>query len=207
MKILVATTNPGKISELRAMLAELDSVEWLSLDSFPSAVEVEEDGDTFEENSAKKAMVYAKQTGLWTVADDSGLVIDALGGAPGVNSARFSGEKTVNDDGTLIDHRNIEKVLGLMQEVPKVERTCRFVCCITLASPQKVLLQTRGTLEGVITTEKLGTGGFGYDPIVYVPNLDKTVAQLSRKQKNEISHRSCAIKKLKPLLIELLKKQ
>ncbi len=207
-KILVATTNPGKAAELKAML-DLD-VKWLSLTDFPGVPEVKEDGATFIENATKKALGYAKQTGLWTIADDSGLVIDALGGAPGIESARFSGQ--ICEDRTLIDHKNIAKVLELLNGVPTEKRTARFVCSLCLACPEpveganpdQVLIQTQGTLEGLITEKEIGENGFGYDPVFFVPHLDKTVAQLTREQKNAISHRGSAIRKLKPLLEELL---
>ncbi len=201
-KILVATTNPGKIAELRAML-DLD-VEWLSLSDFEEISEIKEDGRTFIENACKKAIGYAKATGLWTIADDSGLEVDALGGEPGVKSARFSGEKTINDDGTLIDHRNIAKVLELLEDVPEEKRTARFFCCLCLASPEEILIETEGTLEGLITIREIGSNGFGYDPIFFVPHLNKTVAQLTAEEKNAISHRGKAIRKLKPILEELL---
>jgi len=201
-KILVATTNPGKIAELRAML-DFD-VEWLGISDFPDIVEIEEDGLTFIENARKKAVGYAKATGLWTIADDSGLEIDALGGEPGVNSARFSGEKTINDDGTLIDHRNIAKVLELLKGLPKEKRTARFFCSLCLASPEEILIETEGTLEGLITNKEIGKNGFGYDPIFFVPHLNKTVAQLTPEEKNAISHRGNAIRKFKPLLTELM---
>jgi len=202
-KILVASTNPGKIAELRAML-DFD-VEWLGMSDFEEINEIEEDGVSFAENARKKAVGYAKATGLWTIADDSGLVIDALGGKPGVKSARFSGEKTINDDGTLIDHRNIAKVLELLEDVPKEKRTARFFCCLCLASLKEILIETEGTLEGLITNKEIGKNGFGYDPIFFVPHLNKTVAQLTAEEKNAISHRGNAIRKLKPLLEELLR--
>ncbi len=201
-KILVATTNPGKIAELRAML-DLD-IEWLGLSDFGDIDEIEEDGTTFAENARKIAAGYAKAAGLWTIADDSGLVVDALGGAPGVKSARFSGEKIKGDDRTLIDHRNIAKVLVLLEDVPEEKRTAKFVCCLCLASPEGILIETQGALEGLITDREIGENGFGYDPIFFVPHLDKTVAQLTREEKNAISHRGNAIRKLKPLLEELL---
>ena len=205
-KILLATTNRGKFAELSAMFDE--DVEWLSLADFPNIAEIIEDGRTFEENARKKALGYAKATGIWTIADDSGLVIDALGGAPGVNSARFSGsEKLLGEDQSLIDHRNIAKVLELLKDVPKEKRTARFVCNICLASPEKVLAQTEGKWEGVIADREFGTGGFGYDPIVYIPSFKKTVGQLSAPQKNSCSHRSMAVRLLKPLLHHLLTSQ
>ena len=199
-EILIATTNPGKMAELCAML-DMD-LSWKSLADFPNLEEVIEDGDTFAENARKKALGYAKQTHLWTIADDSGLVIDALNGQPGVKSARFSGAK--DQDRTLIDHKNIAKVLELLKGIPTEKRAARFVCCLCLASPDEVLLETQGTLEGVITERQIGTNGFGYDPIVLVPNLNKTVAQLTAEEKNAISHRGNAIRNLKPLLNNLL---
>lgn len=201
-KILVATTNPGKIVELRAMLGTV--LQWLSLSDFGEIPEITEDGATFAENARKKALGYAKATGVWTIADDSGLVVDALGGAPGVKSARFSGDKQASADRTLIDHRNIAKVLELLEGVPQEQRTARFVCRLCLSSPEKVLLETEGTLEGLIIDREIGSQGFGYDPIFFVPHLNKTIAELTREQKNAISHRGNAIRKLKPLLHELL---
>lgn len=202
-KILVATTNPGKIAELRAMLG--GQMRWLGLAEVGPIAEIAEDGATFAENARKKALGYAKASGLWTIADDSGLVIDALGGAPGVKSARFSGERPQGVDRTLLDHRNMAKVLDLLKEVPTQRRTARFVCCLCLASPEKVLIETEGTLEGLITDREIGENGFGYDPIFFVPQLKKTVAQLSREEKNAISHRGNAIRRLKPLLEQLLR--
>ena len=200
-KILVATTNPGKADELEAML-DLD-VDWLTLADFPDIPEVKEDGATFIENARKKALGYAKATDLWIIADDSGLVIDALNGAPGIESARFSGEKDA--DRTLIDHKNIAKVLKLLKGVPTEKRTARFVCSLCLASPDQILIETQGKLEGLIAEKEIGNNGFGYDPVFFVPNLNKTVAQLTRDEKNAISHRGSAIHKLKPLLADLLK--
>ena len=200
-KILVATTNPGKISELRAML-DLD-VELAGLADFPNITEIKEDGETFAENARKKAVGYAKQTGLWTLADDSGLVVDALGGEPGVKSARFSGAK--DKERTLLDHKNMAKVLKLLEEVPSEKRTARFVCCLCLANAETVLIETEGKLEGVIAEREEGANGFGYDPIFFVPKLGKSVAQLTSEEKNAISHRGNAIRKLKPLLEGLLK--
>ena len=219
-KILVATTNPGKVAEIRAMLG--GQTNWLSLADVGPVAEIAEDGATFAENARKKASGYAKASGLWTLADDSGLVIDALGGAPGVNSARFCGEKwhglpargghhgqdgrATGADRMLLDHRNMAKVLELLKEVPAERRTARFVCCLCLASPERVLIETEGTLEGLITDRQIGKNGFGYDPIFFVPRLGKTAAQLSREEKNAISHRGNAIRKLKPLLDKLLDK-
>ena len=201
-QILVATTNPGKIAEMRAMLG--GGVRWLGLADIEKIDEITEDGATFAANARKKALGYAEASGLWTIADDSGLVIDALGGAPGVKSARFSGDKLGGDERTLIDHRNIAKVLELLQGIPEDKRTARFVCRLCLASPQEVLIETEGTLEGMITEVEIGKNGFGYDPILLVPHLNRTVAQLMSEEKNAISHRGNAMRKLMPLLEELL---
>ena len=202
-KIVVATTNPGKLAELKAMLG--GDIELPGLADFDGLGEIAEDGLSFAENAFKKAAGYAMATGCWTIADDSGLVIDSLGGAPGIKSARFSGEKA--EDRTLLDHKNMTKVLKLLEGVPREERTARFVCCLCLASPDEVLIQTKGTLEGFITEKEIGENGFGYDPIFLVPHLNKTVAQLTREEKNAISHRGNAIRKLKRLLNRLLSKQ
>jgi len=228
-KILIATTNPGKFAEISAMLDA--DVDWVGLSNFPNLNEVKESSETFAENARKKAISYAKQTGLWTLADDSGIVIDALGGEPGVKSARFAdflpqrhqdtkekrikvniqtpilGERReTSDERRTIDHKNMDKVLKLLQNVPKERRKARFVCCLCLASPERILAETEGRLEGLIAEKEIGENGFGYDPIFFLPKLNKTVAQLSAEEKNTISHRGNAIRKLKPLLNNLLEK-
>ena len=207
-QILIATTNRGKAGELVEILGADGGVgagvQWLSLNDFADVPEVVEDGATFEQNARKKALGYAAATGVWTIADDSGLVIDALDGAPGVMSARFSGEPPKGADRRLLDHRNMTKVLKLMEGVPAEKRTARFVCNICLAAPKDILAQTEGKLEGLIATEEAGANGFGYDPIFFVPGLNSTAAQLTSAKKNEISHRGQAIKEVKPLLQALL---
>jgi XTP/dITP diphosphohydrolase len=130
-QVLVASSNPGKLAELRAMLG--GGIRWVGLSDFPGTGEIEEDGETFAENARKKATGYARASGLLTIADDSGLVVDVLGGQPGVRSARFSGAKDA--DRTLIDHKKIAKVLKLLEGVPEEGRTARFVGCLCLASP------------------------------------------------------------------------
>jgi XTP/dITP diphosphohydrolase len=199
-KILVASTNPGKLKELCAMLDA--DVEWVSLADYPGLEEVVEDGSTFTENARKKALGYAKMTGLWTIADDSGLEVDMLDGAPGVKSARFSGEK--DEDRGLLDHKNMTKVLKLLEGIKGKERRCRFLCHFAMAGPDKILLETEGVLEGFIAEQEKGENGFGYDPIFFLPRLNKTLAQLTAEQKNAISHRGSAIRRLKPLLDKLL---
>ena len=199
-KILVASTNPGKLKELREMLG--GDIEWVGLSDFPNIPEIEENGTTFAENARKKATGYAKATGLWTLADDSGLVIDVLGGEPGVKSARFAGVK--DKDRKVVDIKNFEKVLLLLKDVPKEKRQARFVCCLCLASPDGVLAETQGQLEGLIIDEPAGENGFGYDPIFFLPKLNKTVAQLNSNEKNDISHRGQAIRAFKRLLCQLI---
>jgi len=199
-RILIATTNRAKAGELVEMLGDTGTgVEWLSLNDFANVAD-----ETFEENARKKALGYAEATGLWTVADDSGLVIDVLDGAPGVMSARFSGEPPKGAGRGVLDHRNMAKVLRLMEGVSTERRTARFVCCLCLAAPGRVLAETRGTLEGLIATEEAGINGFGYDPVFFVPESGCTVAQLDPAKKNEISHRGRAVRKLRPLLASLL---
>ncbi len=206
LTILVATTNPGKLKEISQML-DFD-IEWKSLADFPNAEQVQEDGKTFAENAARKALGYAEQTGLLTLADDSGLVVDALGGLPGVNSARFSCSGSGREAGRgLLDHRNMAKLLELMKNVPDEKRTARFVCCLCLAQPGRILFETSGMLEGRIIRKQQGANGFGYDPIFYVPELGKTAAELESEQKNQISHRGRAMKNLKPFLKNLVEKK
>ncbi len=204
MKILLATTNQGKKKELQAMLEGFD-IELCSLDDFDNIVEVAEDGDTFAENACKKALGYAEQSGLWTLADDSGLQVDCLDGAPGVHSARFSGEEADRSNPkNLIDYKNIEKLLTVMEGVVEEKRTARFVCALALAKPGEILLETFGTLEGRILTELRGEGGFGYDPVFFVPQIGKTAAEMSKTQKNSISHRHNALMKLLPGIERLM---
>jgi XTP/dITP diphosphohydrolase len=200
-KILVATTNPGKIAELHELLPT--EMTLMGLNDFGDIAEVPETGDTFAENARIKALGYAQATGLMTISDDSGLVIDALGGQPGVKSARFCGLQA--PDRSVIDKANIRKVLELMQDVPQEKRTARFMCCICMANPKEVLIETQGSVEGIISTQEMGTGGFGYDPIFLIPTLGRSVAQLDSQEKNAISHRGNAIRRFKPLLEQHLR--
>jgi XTP/dITP diphosphohydrolase len=219
MKILVATSNPGKLRELTEMLGTVGTdIQWLSLNEFTNIPEVVEDGTTFARNAQKKALGYAKATGLWTLADDSGLAIDALDGRPGVLSARFAADEYSppaegkypeggrgHKDRKELDKANYRKVLRLLKNVPPPHRTARFACHLCLADEKQILLETTGTVEGVITESPVGENGFGYDPIFYIPSLGKTAAQLPNHEKNKISHRGSALRKLKPLLENLLK--
>jgi XTP/dITP diphosphohydrolase len=182
MKTLVfASSNAGKIKELQALLGE----DWVvkSAKDFPEIPEVDEDADTFEGNSAKKARTFAKATGLWALADDSGLVVDALDGRPGVYSARYAPTEA----------ERIEKLLAELKDVPAEKRTARFVCVLCLASPGGEEFFTRGTCEGAIGFERKGTHGFGYDPVFLLPG-GKTMSELPRDEKSALSHRGHAFR-------------
>ena len=205
-KILVATTNPGKLRELEAMLGEIKAdIQWLSLKDFPDLPEVEEDGNTFAHNAQKKALGYAKATGLMTIADDYGLEVDALDGEPGVHSARYALEENNGvTDRLEVDLNNNRKLLSKLANVPQDKRQARFVCHICLASEKEVLLESHGTIEGQIVDTAAGENGFGYDPIFFVPSLGKTTAQLDSDQKNKISHRANALADFKPMLLKML---
>ena len=188
MKVLVATNNTGKLQEIREIL-DGTGIEVISLSDVDSTGEPVEDADTFEENAIKKATFYARQTNLPTIADDSGLCVDALNGAPGIHSARFSGTDA-NDD------KNNALLLNKMRQVPDAERTAHFACSMVCVWPDGNILTSSGRCDGVILREKKGNEGFGYDPLFFVPDLEKTFAQLEPKQKNSISHRGRALRKL-----------
>ncbi|QQK77151.1 XTP/dITP diphosphatase [Salicibibacter cibarius] len=186
--IVLATTNEGKRKELETLLAGAATV--YSLRDYPDCPEIEETGETFVANARIKAEYVAEYTGLPALADDSGLAVDALEGAPGVYSARFAGE---NKD----DEKNNEKLLRSLAEVPREERTARFICALVYKDPNGDSIEVEGTCEGEIASEPKGTNGFGYDPLMYIPELQKTLAELSSEEKNHISHRSKALQKLK----------
>jgi XTP/dITP diphosphohydrolase len=188
-KLVVATANQGKIREVIAMLEGLP-FEVESLASYPGAPVVEETGTTFAENACLKAVAYAQYTGQLVLADDSGLEVDALDGAPGVFSSRFAPD----------DKSRNSKLLGMMQDVPEAQRTARFRCAIALCEPNEAPVTVDGTIEGVIFHENRGSNGFGYDPVMYIPELGKTMAELSQEQKNNISHRGQALRKAIKLL-------
>lgn len=199
-QIILATRNPGKLREIRQVLASIP-VKVVGLDEVSDVPEPEENGATFAENSRDKALYYARATGQWCLADDSGLEVDALDGAPGVRSARYA-EDLVPADASRdeIDSANNRKLLQELQNVPEENRTARFVCHLTLASPQQVLLETFDTIEGRIGYDYAGENGFGYDPLFFVPQLGCTTAQLDSQQKNSISHRGKAVRHFGHLL-------
>lgn len=186
--VIIATQNPGKVKEFEKMFQE-DGVEIQSLLDFPDVPDVEETGSTFTENAMLKAETIAKRFHTKVIADDSGLVVDALEGRPGVYSARYAGtEKS--------DEANINKVLEELDGVPFEKRTARFKCIIAAAQPAQPTEIYEGTCEGCITFERKGSGGFGYDPIFYVPEREKTLAELTKEEKNQISHRARALKQM-----------
>jgi XTP/dITP diphosphohydrolase len=195
LQIVLATNNRDKVEEIRCILASLP-VDLLSLRDFPDVRPASEDGLTFEENAIAKALSVWEQTGLACLADDSGLEVDALGGLPGVRSARFAGEHASYGD-------NNAKLLGLLRDVPDEKRGARFVCVAVLVTPKGKIVLQRGELKGKIVDHARGTGGFGYDPIFYLPRLKKTVAELGEDVKNSMSHRAKAFEAMKGFIQSL----
>ncbi len=199
MHIVLATRNQHKKQELIALLRGLD-ITIRTLDDFPEAPEVVEDGDTCEANAVKKAVEIAQYTGLTAVADDTGLEVDALGGRPGVFAARYAGEHATYED-------NCRKLLQELQGVPAGWRSGRFVTVAAIATPEGRRLSVKGVLEGVIAEQPAGSHGFGYDPVFVLPEYGQTLAQLSPEVKNRISHRARAFTQAKTLLEQLMAEQ
>ena len=191
-KLLIASRNQKKKNELQQILGQLN-FELLSLEDLPPLPEVEEDGLTFADNAIKKAVTVAQQTGLLTLADDSGLVVDALQGAPGIFSARYAGVEA-NDE------KNNRKLLLAMQDIADSDRTARFVCVIALSTPAGNLRTVEGACEGMIGKTLKGSGGFGYDPLFIPTGFESCFAELSPQIKNTISHRAKALALIKPVL-------
>jgi len=205
MKLLIATTNPGKLREMREVLTPL-GFEVVSLESASRALpEPVEDAATFAGNARIKADAYARARGLTCVAEDSGIEVDALDGAPGVHSARYAGSAGVREER---DRANNAKLLSALAQRGPVARDARFVCAICVADAAgQVLFETRATCEGVIAPELRGEGGFGYDPLLLVPELGLTMAQLSPEQKNARSHRGQATRALAAWLATYARQQ
>ncbi len=197
MKLLIATRNRHKLGEIRSILGA-HGVTCIGLDEVPDAPDVVEDGDTFEANAIKKAVSLAGVTGRWTLADDSGLEVEALGGAPGVRSARYAGEPS--DDGA-----NNRKLLAALGNRP--ERRARFRCAIALADPAGAVRTVTGTCPGVILTAPRGRAGFGYDPLFVPDGSDLTFAELDAATKNRISHRARALHEAVTAWAEVLRGQ
>ena len=189
---MLATRNPHKGKELVELLKE-PSIKIHTLAEFPTAPEVVEDGDTCEANAVKKALEIARFTGLPAVADDTGLEVEALGGRPGVLAARYAGEIATYED-------NWRKLLRELEGVPQEKRRARFSTVAAIALPNGRVEITRGILEGRISEQPVGAGGFGYDPVFWVPELGKTLAELNPEEKNQISHRARAFRQAKELL-------
>ncbi|RHW40669.1 XTP/dITP diphosphatase [Neobacillus notoginsengisoli] len=193
-EVLIATKNPGKAKEFEAIFAKR-GVKVLTLLDFPDAPDVEENGTTFAENAILKAETISRQIGKAVIGDDSGLAVDALEGRPGIYSARYAGEPKD-------DEANIDKVLAELHGVPEEKRTAKFHCALALAVPGKETVTVHGTCQGMIIDERRGLNGFGYDPVFYVTELGRTMAELEKDEKNAISHRANALKNLEALLDE-----
>ena len=196
-EIVIASKNKGKIAEIKEYFSKLP-VKVLSLADFPDVVEPIEDGDTFEKNSLIKARYYASHTGRACLADDSGLEVDALNYAPGVYSARFAGEHAS-------DAENNQKLLVSLKNIMQGERQARFRCALTFLDTEGTIITCDGSCEGEIALMPSGDGGFGYDPLFYISALNKSMAQLSMEEKNKISHRGKALKKMAENLAGYLK--
>jgi XTP/dITP diphosphohydrolase len=195
-EVVIATRNPGKFREIKAILSSLP-LKFLSLEDFPDLPEVVEDGATFAENAGKKARMIAHFTGRPAIADDSGLAVDALQGRPGVFSSRFAGEKAT-------DRQRCQKLLEEMASIPEGKRQARFVCVMAVALPRGRMEAVEGECRGWITSAPRGERGFGYDPVFFLPEFGKTMAELEPEEKNRISHRGRALERLKVILPEFL---
>lgn len=193
-RIIFATGNEGKMKEVRQILAELNA-SVVSMKEAGVNLDIVEDGDSFAENALIKARAVWAETKDVVLADDSGLVVDYLGGEPGIYSARYMGEDTPYD----IKNR---AVIERLKDAKEEERTARFVCAIAAVLPDGTELVTEGVMEGMIAFEPAGSGGFGYDPILYLPEYGKTSAQLDAEEKNRISHRGRALEAMKMKLLE-----
>ena len=189
MQLVLASRNASKIREIRSMLSDLPILVQ-GLGEVGPVPEVEEDGATYEANAAKKALTAAQMLGTWALADDSGLEVDALGGDPGVNSARYA----------PTDPERIRKLLKAMAGTENDRRRARFVAVFVLAGPEGVVATTRGECEGLITEEPRGSNGFGYDPVFLYPQAGRTFAELTAREKNAVSHRYRALEKMHEVL-------
>lgn len=194
-KLLIATNNKGKVKELQDLLEDT-GIELVTPTQINLELDVIEDGKTYEENATRKAITFANASGMISLADDSGLEVDALDGAPGLHSARYSPKPGATDK---------DRRLYLLQKLQNVPRpwTARFHATIAIATPNYQLQITEGLCEGEIVPEERGTGGFGYDPIFLLSDLGKTMAELSIEEKNRLSHRARAVMKAKPILLRI----
>ncbi|MBN1364552.1 MAG: XTP/dITP diphosphatase [Syntrophaceae bacterium] len=197
MKIVFASSNEGKVKEIREMLEGIE-IELFSLKNYKDVPEIVEDGKTFQENALKKAKIISGFTGEVVLADDSGLQVDELGGEPGIYSSRYAGEKATDDD-------NINLLLARLKNIPQSKRTASFCCALVLYRTDGSYDCFESKWQGLIIDERRGDNGFGYDPVFFVPELNKTAAQLPPEIKNRISHRGQAFAQLKKSLRERLK--
>lgn len=195
MQIVIATRNTHKLEEISRIL-KVDGVEFLTLNEFSGYPEVEETGKTFADNALLKAQTAAYHSGCWALADDSGLEVEALQGRPGVHSARYAGEEAD-------PLKNIQKLLAELKALPRDKRTARFVCSMALVSNHNRAYFTEGKIEGLILEQPQGSNGFGYDPVFWLPPYGKSMAELLPEEKNGISHRTLALKKIAPLIASL----
>ena len=196
MKVVLASKNPHKLVEISAILGKL-GMELVLQSELGVDIDVEETGTTFEENSFLKANAVMQATGLPALADDSGIAVDALNGEPGIYSARYGFDESLDDWGRL------ELLLKNTQQVPDEKRQAQFVCVITLVMPDGRTVQARGEAHGLLLREPVGENGFGYDPIFFYPPLNKGFAQLSPEEKNRVSHRAVALERMYQKLEEL----
>jgi len=202
MKIIIATHNIGKLQEMNFLFEEFIpknyNINLLSLNKYPDIPEVVEDGNSFQANAEKKALFTANYTGEMVIADDSGLVVNALNGEPGIFSSRYAGENAT-------DEQNIEKLLENLKNVPEELRTAHFTCVISVAVPNKILGSFKGICNGIIGTIPQGDNGFGYDPLFIRIDIGKTFAELPHDVKNRISHRARAFEKATSLIEKNIK--
>jgi len=192
--LLVGTHNPGKRREYRELLAPVDARVVFPTDAGVQ-LSIRETGTSYAENAYLKARSYADASGLLTIADDSGLEVDALGGAPGIHSARYASGS---------DHDRVQMLLRNLRGVPWEERTARFRCFLVIVTPDDQVCESEGVCEGIVAHQPAGEGGFGYDPIFYLPEYGRTMAQVPRETKNQISHRARAVRAALPTLGRLL---
>lgn len=203
-EILIATGNPAKRREIAAVLGEgaASGIRWLGLSDLPRAIpEPVEDGATFLDNAILKAHHYARASGRWALADDSGLEVDALGGEPGVQSARYARVEGGRD---VVDPANNRKLIENLRGIEQARRTARFRCVLALSDGERILATADGVIEGQIIDTPRGAGGFGYDPHFWVPELGVTTAELPAAEKNRISHRGRALQALRPQIERLI---
>ena len=205
-QLVVVTKNKKKLSEIKDILKGIN-LKLLSLDVYKDVPLVAENGKTFQENAIKKAVKLARFTGQLCLGEDSGLCVDALGGAPGIYSARFSGRPACRQGRDKSDIKNNLKLLRLLKDIPAAERKAHYVCAVALADKRGLIGAVEGSCSGLITFEPKGSAGFGYDPLFYISKYKKTFAQLGEKIKHKMSHRYHALKKAKLIIEKYIEKQ